>query len=141
MLYKPRHIFRIFIAVIFFSVFFLRPSRIVFPAEDINSLIAHGEEALVKGDYGQAFLVSKAIIAADPRNLTGYLFALIYCVMTNRELGFYKIVEDAKKQGISELMIDRMAAQICFLGGQRVGLDVELAEYEKAWRKIYDPSY
>ena len=58
--------------------------------------MAQGDDALARGDYEQALLIGNRIVSQDPRNLTGYRLALICCVMKNWEMGFQKIIEDAK---------------------------------------------
>ena len=126
---------------VFCVLFFLHPVSPVFSEDDIGSLTMRGDEALARGDYEQALWLGKRIVDQDPRNLTGYRLALICCVMKNWELGFYKIIEDAKKQGVDKLAIDRLAAEICFVGRQRVCLDKKLAEYETQWRELHDPSH
>ncbi len=127
--------------VLFWALFFLFQISSAFSSDDIGSLISQGDKALAQGDYEQTFLQAKAVLNADPRNLAGYRLALSYCVMMHWELGFNKMVEEAKNNGVDKLAIDRLAAVTCFLGRQTTGLDRTLAEYEAEWRKIYDPYY
>jgi hypothetical protein len=127
----------------FCATLFLGSSGVVFPAEDINQLIKQGEEALLRGDYDQVLLAGKKILAEDPRNLRGYGFRLIYCMATGNEPEFRRIAEEAGRQGdprISDIILNKMVAQILYLGGQPFSAHEKLIDYEAKWREVHDKS-
>ncbi len=106
-----------------------------FSGEDLGGLIKQGDEALARGDFEQALLLSKRIVAVDPLSLKGYGFGLISCVSTMREREFSKIIEEAKKQGVPQLMLLKMSAEILYMGYQTNDAYRYLCAYEDRWRE------
>ena len=140
MSYQKNEIFKIFLGLMTAGFFFLTVNGVVFSADDTNRLIDRGEEALNRGDYEQAASVGMKILNEDPHNLSGYRFLMVYCVADGREIGFNRVVERAIKQGVPKLAIDKMAANILFLGGQSWIAYGKLCEYETEWSKAYERS-
>ncbi|HOW59020.1 MAG TPA: hypothetical protein PLO78_04770 [Candidatus Omnitrophota bacterium] len=139
--YWKKIIFRTFLGVILNVVFILIDHNSAFPAEDVSGLIAQGETFLAQGDFKQTWAVAKKILTEDPQNLTGYRLALIYFINIGNETGFYKMIREAKKHGVSDLAIDEIALQLLFLADQQQQAYYRLYEYEMKWRETYDPAY
>ena len=135
---KQVEFLKIFCFAIFSMIFSLIASPAAFSAENINSLTLQGDETLTRGDYEQAFSIASKIIDKDPRNLNGYRLALICCVAAGKEIAFNKIVEIAKKYGLST--IDEMAAKILYAGNQIHSAEISISGYETKWREKYGKS-
>jgi len=51
--------------------------------------------------------------------------------MTGKDVFFYRVVEDAKKQGVPELVIEKLALDILFMGNYKRAATDALVKYMK----------
>lgn len=122
-------------------IFFLSEGRVALSAEDTGQLVELGEAALARDDYEQARLTGIKILNQDPRNLIGYKFVLIHCVVIGSDVAFYKIIEMAKAQGVPELEMEKLVMQLLFVANHEAEVDTKLVEYEEKWYEAYERSH
>lgn len=132
---------KIFVIMLLSFTFFLMTNNMVFSAENISDLVAWGEASLVRGDYKQLMLAGEMILRQDPRNLRGYRFILISCVGFGNDVVFYKVIQAAKKYGVPELVIEKLAIEILFAGNHQYEAIEKLTAYEKKWCELHAESH
>ena len=59
---------------------------------------------------------------------------------TGNEAAFNMISGEAKKQGVPELVIDKLTTEILYIGNQSQIVWDRLYEYESEWNKTYGQS-
>ena len=138
--YRTKEMLKILLGIVFVVALCLAQSNSVFSAEDIHQLIVQGDKALAHKDYAQTASIGAKILSNDPQNLTGYRFTLIYCLATGEETAFNRLLNEAKRLGVPELAIDKLATEILYVGNLPQVAYEKLFEYEKKWNKTYGQS-